>query len=191
MPIDLSRLIPSNNPWDRPVPIINQKNITHVYITDNIGEPSDYNELCSLLTDASEAETFVFHLNTPGGIIDTAFMIIDAMKNSKAKTVAHLTGTVASAGTMIALVCDELTVADHTAFMIHNYSGGVSGKGHEMKLQQQFIDKSLNEAFNDIYLGFLTEDEIAEVIDGKDMWMDKNEVLTRFKNKKELASEKE
>ena len=190
MPINLSKLISSNSSWDRLVPIINQKNITHVYITDSISEPHAYNELCSLLTDASEAETFVFHLNTPGGIIDTAFMVIDAMKNSKAKTVAHLTGTVASAGTMIALVCDELIVADHTAFMIHNYSGGVSGKGHEMKLQQQFIDKSLNEAFNDIYLGFLTEDEIAEVIDGKDMWMDKNEVLTRFKNKKELVSEK-
>jgi len=167
--------------WDLDVPILVNKNITEVYLTDGIEEPSMYNELCYLLKNASKAETFHIHLNTPGGIIDSAFMIISAIKSSQANTVAHLSGTVASAGTVIALACDDLVVANHTSFMIHNYSGGMMGKGHEMKARQEFVDASLSEAFRDIYLGFLSGDEMQEVIDGKDMWMGKDEVLSRFK----------
>lgn len=180
MKIDLTPPSSSDNPWDRPVPLMTHKNNTDVYITETIEEPSLYNEFCALLRDASEAETVNLYLNTPGGMIDSAFMIIDAIKNSKAKVIAHLSGTVASAGTIIALSCNDLVVANHTAFMIHNYSGGLQGKGHEMKAHQRFIDESLNKAFEDIYKGFLTPEEMIEVIDGKDMWMGKEEVLARF-----------
>ena len=181
MKIDLTPPSSSDNPWDRPVPLMTHKNNTDVYITETIEEPSLYNEFCALLRDASEAETVNLYLNTPGGMIDSAFMIIDAIKNSKAKVIAHLSGTVASAGTIVALSCNDLVVADHTAFMIHNYSTqGLSGKGHEVKAQQKFIDDSLNTAFEDIYKGFLTPEEMIEVIDGRDMWMGKNEILERW-----------
>jgi len=180
MKIDLIPSSTSNSPWDRPVPLMTYKNNTDVYITENLDEPSLYNELCALLRDASEAETVTLYLNTPGGMIDSAFMIIDAIKHTKAKVTAHLSGTVASAGTLIALSCHKLIVADHTAFMIHNYSGGLQGKGHEMKAHQKFIDESLNKAFEDIYKGFLSSEEMIEIIDGKDMWMGKDEVVARF-----------
>jgi len=38
--------------------------------------------------------------------------------------------------------------------MIHNYSGGMSGKGHEMKARQKFTDEHLNDAFKYFYKGF-------------------------------------
>ena len=176
--------------WDLDVPIVQQKNITHVYITSSIDEPEIYNELCHLLYTASEAETFHMYLNTPGGIIDSAFMIMDAMKNSKARIVGHLSGTVASAGTVLSLSCDDIVVADHTAWMSHNYSGGISGKGHEMKARQEFIDKSLNSSFTAIHKGFFTDDEINDLIEGKDFWMGKDEVLTRWKAKKAYRTPK-
>lgn len=58
-------------------------------------------------------------------------------------------------------------------------------KGHELKARQEFIDNSLESAFCDIYLGFLSNDEIREIIDGKDIWMGKDEILKRFKSNKE------
>lgn len=167
--------------WDNYVPIITEKNHTMAYVTDEIGEPSLYNELCFKLKTASAAEVFTLHINTPGGIIDSAVMLIDAIKSSKAKVVADISGTVASAGTIIALACDDVRVADHTSFMIHNYSGGMVGKGHEMKARQEFVDASLNASFRVFYSNFLTEDEMEDVIDGKDMWMGKDEVLARLK----------
>lgn len=177
-----------NSVWEQYVPLITNKNHTLVYITDSIEEPSCYNELCYKLKTASEAEIFTLFINTPGGYIDAATMIIDAIKTSKAKVIANISGTVASAGTIITLACDEVIVADHTAFMIHNYSGGVRGKGHEIKAHQEFMDKSLNEAFRIFYKGFLTDKEMTRVIDGHDMWMGKAEVMERLSKKYEAPT---
>ena len=170
----------SSDVWSNYVPIISDKNHTTAYLTDNIEEPSCYNELCFKLKTASPAEVFTLIINTFGGMLDSALMLVDAIKSSKAKVKAHISGTVASAGTIIALACDELEVADHTAFMIHNYSGGLSGKGHELKAHQEFVDANLNNSFTSLYGGFLSTAEIKKVIDGKDYWMGKDEVLTRF-----------
>ena len=169
--------------WDLVVPITTAGKSTHAYLTDDIVEPAAYNELCFLLTSATSDETFHIHINTPGGLIDSAVMLVDAIKSSKAKVIGHLSGTVASAGTIIALSCNDIKVAPHTSFMIHNYSAGISGKGHEMKARQEFVDASLNEAFKTFYTGFLTPDEMESVIDGKDMWMGTSEVIERWSNK--------
>lgn len=173
----------SNSPWEKYVPIIAEKNNTEVYITDEIAEPSAYNELCHALLTASRAENFTIYLNTPGGIIDSAVMIVDAITSSKAKVTAKLSGTVASAGTIIALACSKVEVADHTSFMVHNYSSGMIGKGGELKARQKHVEESLEDVFKTLYAGFLTEEEIADVVEDKDMWMGKTEILERWKTK--------
>ena len=137
-----------------------------------------------MLTHAYPSETTKLHINNGGGYIDAGFMIIDAIKNSKAKVTARLSGTVASAATIIALACEEIEVTPHTSFMIHNYSGGAQGKGHEMKAQMDFTDAELNEAFTSIYGGFLTSTEMELVIAGKDYWMGREEVLERLAARK-------
>lgn len=174
--------------WEMAVPIVRSGFRTDAYICDGINEPWDYAELYHTLMNAEEHESFTLYINTPGGMIDSAFMIIDAIKKSKATVTGYLTGTVASAGTMIALACNKLQIADHTSFMIHNYSAGMMGKGHEMKARQEFTDKSLNEAFKAFYQGFLSEKEMEEVIDGKDLWMGKDEVLDRWNTRIEYLS---
>ena len=180
--MDLSDLLKPkpNSIWESYVPILTNKNNTTAYLTDTIEAPSEYNELCHLLKTASPAEVFTLVLNTPGGYIDSAVMIVDAIKASKAKVVAEIAGTVASAGTVITLACDEVKVADHTAFMIHNYSASIGGKGHEMKAHQEFTDKNLNDSFRTFYKGFLSPSEMDAVIDGKDLWMNKAEVEARL-----------
>lgn len=181
MNIDQSlNLTNTNSIWSNYVPIISDRNHTTAYLTDVIQEPCEYNELCFKLNSASPAEVFTLVINTPGGTLDSATMIIDAIKNTKAKTIAKISGTVASAGTIITLACDEITIADHTAFMIHNYSGHVAGKGNEIKAHQEFVDANLNNSFTSFYDGFLTSTEIKKVIDGKDYWMNKDEVIARL-----------
>ena len=176
----------SNDIWSNYVPIISDKNHTTAYLTNTIEEPSEYNELCFRLKSASPAEIFTLVINTPGGILDSALMLVDAIKTSKAKVIAQISGTVASAGTIITLACDDVDVAPHTAFMIHNYSSsGGHGKGHEIKAMQAFVDANLNASFTSLYGGFLTPKEIKDVIDGKDIWMGQEEVLFRWAGKLE------
>lgn len=171
--------------WDLDVPVLvdEDKKIIDAYLTNAIEEPYIYNELCYLLRSTDADYTVNLHINCPGGIIDSAFMIAQAIKESKATVVANLSGTVASAGTLLALTCDELKLTPHLSFMIHNYSGGMAGKGHEMKARQKFTDDHLNAAFMHFYSGFLSEEEMEKVIEGTDLWMNTEEVAKRWKSR--------
>jgi len=169
--------------WDLPVPIITNDYRTTVYLTDEITDPGTYNELIHKLREATPEDLFVLVINTPGGDLDTATSLISAIKNSYANVTAHLTGTVASAGTLIAMACDHLVVDDHTKFMIHTYSTGIQGKGNEVKAQQDFMNVAIKELLEEVYAGFLTEEELKELIDGKDFWFNKTQVLERWGNK--------
>lgn len=117
--------------WELQVPIIENKDdrTLDIYLRDTIDDPSIYNEMCYMLENAKRGSKARLHLNTPGGVVDTAFMLADVIKRSKARVIAHLSGTVASAGTLIAMACDDIVIAPFTSFMIHNYSGGAVGKG--------------------------------------------------------------
>jgi len=171
---------PKTSIWDNYVPIITEGRNTDVYLTDQIEAPSEYNQLCSILNKAYKGDTVTLHINNGGGYVDSGFMIIDAIKNSKATVIASLSGTVASVSTIIALSCESIVVANYIQFMIHNYSGGASGKGHEMKAQMDFTDSQLNIAFTEIYGGFLTSHEMELVIAGTDIWMGKEELTARL-----------
>lgn len=171
--------------WDLDVPVIvdKEKKTIEAFLTTVIEDPYLYNELCYLIRTASKDTKVNININTPGGIIDSAFMIANAIKESKATVTAVLTGTVASAGTLIAMACDALVVNPHVSFMIHNYSGGMAGKGHEMKARQKFTDDHLNDAFTYFYSGFLSKEEMEKVIEGTDIWMTTDEVLTRWQDR--------
>lgn len=166
--------------WDDYVPLIKSGRHVDIYLTDAIDAPSEYNKACHTLSQAFPGDTITLHTNNGGGYVDSGFMLVDAIKNSNAKVKAKLSGTVASVSTIITLACAELEAADYLQFMIHNYSGGASGKGHEMKAQMDFTDSELNKAFSEIYHGFLTDHEMELVIAGKDIWMGKDELLERW-----------
>ena len=182
LPIQLANNTPTTE-WEKYVPILTNKNTVHVYLTDGIDEPSFYNELCHSLYCADESDTYTLHINTPGGMLDTTFMLLDAMRNSKAHIIGHLTGTVASAGTIIALTCDELICSDDLSWMSHYYSSMIGGKGNEIKARQEFTERTTSATFRRIHEGFFTKKEIEEMIDGKDFWLDEHEVRERWARK--------
>jgi ATP-dependent protease ClpP protease subunit len=175
----------ANTVWDDYVPIVQTGDKIDVYLTDVIDAPSNYNKLCNLIKNAPAYVTVTLHINNGGGHIDSALMIIDAIKNSDATVIANLSGTVASAATIITMACDDITTTKYLSFMIHNYSTGMQGKGHELKAYQNFTDRELNRAFREIYKGFLTDEEMNKVIDGQDMWLNEDEVEERWLQRKD------
>jgi hypothetical protein len=68
-------------------------------------------------------------------------------------------------------------------FMFHNYSGAAIGKGGEM--YDNIVHERLwsERLLRDVYDGFLEEDEIKQILDNKDIWMDSEQVRTRLKNR--------
>jgi len=171
--------------WDKNVPIIARGRVVTAYLMSEIYEPEVYNELCYTL-EHTEADYVRLVMNNGGGDMYSMLTIIDAIKKSSATVVAVLSGSVASAATMITLECDEIEVADHTHWLTHYYSGGSAGKGNEIKAKHIFDEVEIPRMFKEIHKGFFTEAEIERVIDGKDEWLNKEQILERFANMKAI-----
>jgi ATP-dependent protease ClpP protease subunit len=166
--------------WDLYVPIVVDGVVTSVFLTNDVIEPSAYDEIIFLLDNATDEQHFKFYINTPGGDLDSTVGLIGAIDNTRASTSGKLSGSVASAGTMITMACDTIEVDNHTKFMVHTYSTGIQGKGNEVKAQQEFMNTAINDLMHDVYKGFLTTDEVEKLIEGTDYWFNKDELLRRW-----------
>lgn len=170
--------------WDEYVPIVRKAREIDVYLTDAIDVPATYNELLATINEAMVGDTVNLYINNGGGAIDSAFMLADAMTKCEAHIVGHLSGTVASAATMLTMYCDEIRVAPFIQFMVHNYSHGTSGTGSQVKEYVNFADRELVAAIKVIYAGFLTEEEMASISeDDKEIWLNTQEVEDRWVKK--------
>ena len=171
--------------WEKYVPIMasDDNREIDIFLHDLIQAPCNYSEAVDTIRRGKKGDVITLHINNGGGVVDSAFMIYDACIRSEAKIIAELSGIVASAETIITMACDEIRVALFTQFMIHNYSGGAHGKGHEIKAYVKFSDLELNRAFRKIYEGFLTEKEMTEVIEGQDIWLNEDEIYARWARK--------
>lgn len=165
---------------------VRQQRITSFYLSQHIGDPSDYTDLLHDLRSAQPQDIIYLHLNTIGGRLDAGVQIINAMKDSEARIVAVLDSKAFSLGTMIFLAADEFQIHDNCQFMIHNYSGGITGKGNEQYDELQATISWFNKLAKKYYIPFLTAQELDRVLEGKDMWMDSDEVKSRLKAMVEL-----
>jgi ATP-dependent protease ClpP protease subunit len=153
---------------------------THIiYIDEGIEAPNKYREVCKLLIDAQEADTIVFVLNTPGGYVDSALQIIDHIKLSRAKVVCRVYDA-SSAGTWLMLACHEVYLTEYAKIFIHGISQGMYGKMQEIQSQSMYEISKDRRLIKDIYKNFLTEKEIEDVINNKDIYLDKKEAEKRL-----------
>ena len=152
----------------------------HFYIIDEIGEPDSFLDLINTLKTAEEHDTVFIYLNTPGGSLQTTVQVISAMRQSRATIVTCLEGEVCSAGTLIFLSGHRHIVNPNCTFMIHNYSQWLGGKGNEVALRVKYSEHYFKKLAIDLYNGFLSDEEIEAVIEGKDYWMESEEVIERL-----------
>lgn len=152
----------------------------HIYFSEAIGDPVDYVDVIHRIKMAAAGDVIYMYLNLPGGRIDTGVQILNAMRASQAHIITVMEGEVCSLGTIIFLSGDEFVVHDHCLFMIHNFSGGVSGKGHEQMAQLEGITRWFTSICREVYLPFLTEKELDSVLKGDDLWFSSEDVRKRL-----------
>lgn len=95
------------------------------------------------------------HLNSDGGEVGAALSVVDHIKHSKVPIVSVIEGEVASAATLIAVVCSRRKIHSNATMLIHQISGGIWGKMSEfedemknMKLFTKIIMKIYKEHTN-------------------------------------------
>jgi ATP-dependent Clp protease protease subunit len=102
-----------------------------IIIEGVIGYDVTVKDVRDALSEAS-SEDVVVNIASPGGAISEGLKIYNELKNYKGRVDTHLTGTVASMATYIAMVGDKRTAENNAVFMIHNGWGFAVGDHRDM-----------------------------------------------------------
>lgn len=149
------------------------------YVSGPIKEPEDYVGWFDLIRNAGPNDQIYLYINSGGGNVDTALQFMRVLSETEAYVTASIEGSCCSAATMIFLCADAFEITPHSLFMVHNYSGGIVGKGGEI-YDQALFERSWSEEFlKSIYKDFLTEEEVQKLLDNKDLWLSSEAVSKR------------
>lgn len=155
-----------------------------------IGEVEDYFDLIDALNYASPEDEFIIRIHSGGGLLGTADVIINAVQNTQARVHGHIESLCGSASTMIFLACHSYSVSPRAEFFVHTASSGVNGKEHENYSSIMFSRKRIHNLIKDTYEGFLTTQEIENVLNGQDYYFDATEVSERLEAYSDYHQEK-
>ena len=162
--------------------LVNQHVVSeyHLRLARPITEVDDFEEEFQLFAGAGERDVIKIDIVTPGGSVDTAHMLCRAIANTAAHTIAYIGPTCASAGTAIALACEEWEVDDMSSFMVHTGSYGYYGMAPHIKANVAHNDKMIERYVRMSYTGFLTEAEILQVLDAREIYIEGEELAQRL-----------
>lgn len=151
-----------------------------------ITEIDDFEEEIMALEEASENDVVFMQLSSPGGSLETCDFICRRMEECRAPIIVEIGLTCASAASAMCLHADDWIIHDSSTMMIHacSYSPGY-GKEVDIRRSAENTARINKEWVIRVYQGFLTEDELDMVLDGKDLYFyadDLRERLPKYKS---------
>lgn len=159
----------------------NHANDYIIRLARDISEPDDFADEFQLLAGAGPQDSIKLQIVSGGGSVNTCHMIRKAMDECEAKIIGWIGPTCASAAGAIALACDEWEVDDMSSLMVHtgSFSPGW-GKSQDVVAAATHQDLMVTKFIRTTYTGFLTEEEILQVIAGKEFWFEGEELCERL-----------
>lgn len=130
------------------------------------------------LDTLSAGEEAEIEINSPGGSVVQGIEMANAIKNSKAKIVAHVTGIAASMASVIACACHRIEMEEASFMMIHDPWSYAEGNAEELRKQASVLDQ-MKAVIMSFYRGKfkgLTEDQISALM-SDETWYTGNECL--------------
>lgn len=97
--------------------------------------------LKAFLADLKVGEKAVIEINSPGGLLIAGIEMANAIKNSKAYIIAHVTGIAASMASVIACACDEIEMEEASFLMIHDPWTYAEGNAEQLRKDAAFLDQ--------------------------------------------------
>ena len=121
-------------------------------------------------------------VDSPGGSISSILKFVDYIKLAKKKYpylefISIITGTCASAGTIMCIIADKRYATEHSVQMLHELSSGNSGKYTFMKSYTEHLTALHNTLIN-IYLHRCkkTRNELEDIL-SNETWFNAKEYL--------------
>lgn len=156
------------------------------YLDENIKEAKYYRNWIQSVESLNEGDLVYLSVNSYGGYLDGAIAIINAIQSTDANVHVCIDGVAASAASLIALAAPSVSVSPYASMMIHAATFGAFGKQSDVISHASFVDKQVKALMHDIYKDFLTEEEFQEVIVGREIWFDAEEIVARLKRRAEI-----
>lgn len=167
-----------------------QVNHYKIRLNCDITSPEDFTEELNVLDSACENDSITLLINTNGGVLDTAVEFLASIDSCEAHVHAHITSCAHSAGSMIFLKAHSWSISKYATMLIHCPNGGFVGKFSDNFQQVDHFRKWVDNFYRDVYEDFLTDEEITDVLNGKDLWLDANELEERLIRLSEIRQEK-
>ncbi len=181
--IDLIDLFGGSTKQDERVYSRSAINVHEFYLSGTIESSDNYIAWYDIIRHATQNDVIKIYINSYGGDMFAAIQFLRVLNDTPATVIVSVEGACMSAATMIFMCADQIEISEHSMFMFHNYSGGAFGKGGEMFEQLRHERDWSEKLLREIYSDFLTEKEIQQMLDNKDLWMDGDEVVKRVEKK--------
>jgi len=151
-----------------------------VSIRDDIDSNDYFADLIELLRTATQEDVFHLYFSTDGGVLDATQELLAAMSVTEATVVGHLVNKAISAGSIIFLNCHDWQVYSGSFMMVHQMSYSAGGGNQNVKGQVDFYARMNEKLVKNTYTGFLTPEEIQDVLNGKDVYLEDVDVVERL-----------
>jgi ATP-dependent Clp protease, protease subunit len=166
------------------IKLLADKNSAELMIYGTIGESffDDSVTAKQFRTDlkaVGDVKTLDVRINSPGGSVTHGIAIYEALREHSAKKIVHIDGMAASMASIIAMVGDEVHIADGGFMMIHDPYMYTEGNAADLRRYADMMDKS-KEKMVAIYAGKTTlpSEDIAGLMTAE-TWMTSDEAVEK------------
>jgi ATP-dependent protease ClpP protease subunit len=163
--------------------------VYRIYLNSQIEHAGQFTGALEVFARASEHDVVEVHLSTPGGSLDATDTFLQGMRECQARVIVKATGGVHSAGSIILLSADEFILSENFNCLIHNGSCGSGGKFSDFVAESDAAKEYMQKVMRNTYEGFLTEQEIEDLMRGRDFWLNGKQFMERWHRREELRQE--
>lgn len=165
-----------------------------IFLYGTIESSFDFADAIEALSRCERDDTVTIYLSSPGGCVSAVDALLHSIKSAQDKGVTvHCvaTGLCASAATFVLLECTSFELSDGFHALIHNGSLGDGGSYNQFRASTTFYLKYMEDRLREVYKHFLTEDELDQVMDGKDIWLSPEEWVERYEKRNQAYLEEQ
>ena len=153
--------------WYNITPAVDDSTSAEVSIYDAIGGYDINAKQFAEELKGIEAETIHLRINSPGGSVVDGNAIFNALNRHDAKIITHIDGLAASMASVVAMVGDEVHMADNALMMIHNPWTITMGDADDLRADAELLDKMSNSIINAYSRSQYEAEEIKDLMDAE------------------------
>lgn len=138
-------------------------------------------QIHNCLLDAHTTDTLEIRLNNNGGSVSEGLRLLHVMNNQFiGRSSVVLECNALSMAAMIFCKGTQRVIHPLSRMMFHNYFSAVRGKGGELEDNINQENSTRDKLYKEVLAnGWLLEDEYTRMLDGKDIWLEFDDLVSR------------